>query len=157
MVKIVYIVLLISFIFIGSYKSKDDSHDIAIPQVLNPVSNNLIPKNNSTSVNNNLPEARKAREIVVDQSNKEYIDKKMKETAFTFRDDYKTESPRLSKEEIAAAPVVAEFTMNVNGRDAYVVVVEKDGKTYDASDGVRIYIPEGLKTHSKLLDFLYSR
>lgn len=156
MVKIIYVILLIAFVFIGSYKSKDNTYDGATPQVLNPISNNLFRKNNSTLVNNKLPEARKAREIVVDQSNKEYVDKKMRETAFTFRDDYKTEAPRLSREEIAAAPIVAEFTMNVNGRDANVVVVEKDGFTYDASDGVRIYIPEGLKNYSKLLDFLYN-
>ena len=86
-----------------------------------------------------LPVAAKAREIKI---LKDDVTWKMKKTPYSYADDIKTTTPRLTKEEIAKAPVVDVIEMNYNGEDMELVVVEKDGKTFDASDGVRVYIPK---------------
>lgn len=153
MVKIAYILLLIIFVLFASCKKEPDKSVQQIPKVQKSISTNLLKSDDGKLDYKSLPFASKAKVINSEGSSS---DQKMKKTSFTFSPNYKTEMPRLSKEEIAKAPVVAQFTMNVNGKDADVVVVEKDGLTYDASDGVRIYIPESLKFHSHILDFLYN-
>lgn len=153
MVKIVYMFLLIAFTLFASCKKEPDESVQQIPKVQKSISTNLLKSTNGELDYKSLPVASKAKIINSEASSS---DQKMKKTSFTFSPNYKTEMPRLSKEEIAKAPIVAQFTINVNGKDADVVVVEKDGLTYDASDGVRIYIPESLKFNSPILDFLYN-
>lgn len=153
MVKIAYMLLLIIFILFASCKKEPDKSVQQVPRVQKTISTNLLESNDGKPDYRLLPVASKAKIVNSEGSSS---NQKMKKTSFTFSPNYKTEMPRLSKEEIAKAPVVAQFTMNVNGRDADVVVVEKDGLTYDASDGVRIYIPESLKFHSPILEFLYN-
>lgn len=89
--------------------------------------------------NKELPVAAKAREIKILQDDTAW---KTKKTPYSYADDIKITTPRLTKEEIAKAPVVDVIKMNYNGEDMELVVVEKDGKTFDASDGVRVYIPK---------------
>lgn len=87
---------------------------------------------------NNLPVAGSVKII---EHPVENMDIKTQRTPLTFDRNVKTISPRLSKEEIQKAKIVDIIPMNIDNKDVNIIVVEKDGKTYDASDGVRIYIP----------------
>lgn len=152
MFKFIYLFITLILLFLGIWKS--NSEHIPQEQPL-PSVNAAIDLNTSKANNEELPKASKAKTVNEYKSLSSELDQKMKKTTFSFSPEYKTILPRLSKEEIAVAPVVARIPMNVNNQDIEVVVVEKDGKTYDASDGVRIYMPESLKFHSEILDFLY--
>lgn len=153
MVKVIYCILLIVFVLFASCKKDSDKTSSSLPSVQQTVSVNLLKVDSANKLQEQLPVAHNAKVVSADSVS---VNSKMKKTSFTFSDSYKSEMPRLTKAEIMKAPVVAKFTMNVNGKDAEVVVVEKDGLTYDASDGIRIYIPESLKFHSPILDFLYN-
>ena len=97
--------------------------------------------NNSLSKENLPIPARAKNNLDITNESKEKLAWKTKKTPYSYRDDVKTILPRLTKEEIEKAPVVDILRMNYNGEDIEVVVVEKDGKTYDTSDGVIIFVP----------------
>ena len=59
----------------------------------------------------------------------------------TFKEGQKTVSPRLSKEEILKAKIVKIVPRRINGENMEMVIVEKDGLYYDASDGVMVFMP----------------
>lgn len=156
MVKVVYCLIALFLLSLGFFKSSlnESNENTSLPDVNKVIVLNKIEDNNSNE-KIELPQSSKAKTLNEYQSSDGIMEEKMRKTTFSFSPQYKTLSPRLSKEEIAIAPIVARFPMNVNNQDIEVVVVEKDGKTYDASDGVRIYMPESLKFHSEVLDFLY--
>lgn len=128
----------IGYVFLYFSDSKKNENNGALPAVDNAFSRvsgtGLVVDNKSKE----LPEAVSAKKIMINSSN---LDLKTAKTAWTFPQDIKTREKRLTPEEIAKAPIVDVIKMNINNRDYNIVVVEKDGKTYDASDGVRIYVP----------------
>nr|DAL32994.1 MAG TPA_asm: hypothetical protein [Caudoviricetes sp.] len=79
--------------------------------------------------------------VIDNNSDSGNLDRKSKLTAYSYPADKKTFEKRLTREEIAEAPIIDIIPMNVNGKKMELVVVEKDGMTYDASDGVRVFIP----------------
>ena len=102
-----------------------------------------------------LPVAKPVKEVseIVEKDDLRY-----KETPLTYSMDVKT-TERLTREEIAEAPIVDIIPMRVNNQDMHLVLVQKNGKIYDASDGVRYFIPLDLdkirKTTSRKGDFYY--
>lgn len=124
------------FLYFSDSKKNDNNRDLPIVgNSFSGVSNTDL---SSSKELKELPSAVPAKKIMIDSLN---LDLKTAETAWTFPKNVKTREKRLTREEIAKAPIVDIIKMNINNRDYNIVVVEKDGKTYDASDGVRIYVP----------------
>ena len=127
--------------------NNDDNHDQngILPVVENDSTNLFIKDNNGNDGKTflrkevKLPVPRSVQEISISSSD---FERKTRKTPYTYKYDVKTRIPRLTKEEIAAAPIVDIVKMRMNGEDMEMVVVEKDGKTYDASDGVIVYFPK---------------
>lgn len=157
MFRLGYLLVLIFFVVFGVYKynidSKDD--DFKLPEPDKVVTLLSVQESSGEKSDFKLPDASRVKKVE-SSSVQVSAEDKSKSTSFTYPSSYKSQLRRLSKEEIQEAPIVARFIMNVNGKDAEVIVVEKDGMTYDASDGIRIYMPESLKLKSRLLDFLYN-
>lgn len=137
-----FIMLGISFItfllfnFWGTYNNKQ-KNNFPSDYSVNDILLKKIEKNideNSVS----LPAPREAKIVNIDnfESNK-----KMKRTPYTYDSSIKTIIPRLTKEEIEKARVVDVVKMKMNGQNMEMIVVEKDGLTYDASDGVVVFLP----------------
>ena len=145
MISIVSFLFLVFSVFYFSDKDKINTMSFELPELervstkhfnngffgLGPFDDNYVGRS--------LPEVSKAREVKVD---KDDVGWKTKRTPYSYADDVKTMIPRLTKEEIEKAPVVDVIPMNYNGQDIDLVVVRVGGKTYDASDGVRVYIPK---------------
>lgn len=85
-----------------------------------------------------MPVPKKAKIVNIDNLESS---KKMKKTPYTYDSSIKTTIPRLTKEEIEKAPVVDVVKMKMNGENMEMIVVEKNGLTYDASDGVVVFLP----------------
>lgn len=128
----------IGYVFLYFSDSKKNDNNNALPTVTDISINSLKSDLSTDNKLKELPVAVPARKIMIDSSN---LDVKTAKTAWTFSEDVKTREKRLTPEEVAKAPIVDVIKMNINNRDYNIVVVEKDGKTYDASDGVRIYVP----------------
>lgn len=94
--------------------------------------------NKFSKVEESLPIPNNVKEITISSSD---FDRKMRKTPYTYDSNVKTLVPRLTREEIAAAPIVDVVKMRMNGQDMEMVVVEKNGMTYDASDGVVVFFP----------------
>lgn len=123
-----------SFLFYQSENSRG-----AVPTVTNDAVNLLsvdAPKEKAVLA---LPNPGSVKEIHIKSDD---YDRKTKPTPLTFKNGQKTVSPRLSKEEILKAKIVKIVPMRVNGENMEMVIVEKDGLYYDASDGVMVYMPE---------------
>lgn len=128
----------VGYIFLYFIDSEKKDNNIPSLTVDNISSNSLMSNFSTDNKLRELPEAVPAKKIMVDSLN---LNEKTAKTAWTFPKDVKTRDKRLTSEEIAKAPVVDVIKVNINNKDYNIVVVEKDGKTYDASDGVRIYVP----------------
>lgn len=105
------------------------------------VNHDAISLKQKSSNDNKINDLPVAGSVKIIEHPVENMDIKTQRTPLTFDRNVKTISPRLSKEEIQKAKVVDIIPMNIDNKDVNIIVVEKDGKTYDASDGVRIYIP----------------
>lgn len=135
----VIILCLYSFFYIFDFLYKENRpDDISIPTVHSEA---ILLKNytsKDTSKDMELPLPSEAKLVNI---NKPVENSFMNATPLTFSEKMKTFHPRLSKEEILKAKVVDVIPMNIDNQDFNIIVVEKDGLTYDASDGVRIYVP----------------
>ena len=137
-----YIMLVISFItfllfsFWVTYNNQKDntSNDYSINDILLKKTEKNIGYERSIS----LPVPEKAKMVNIDNLESS---KKMKKTPYTYDSSIKTTIPRLTKEEIEKAPVVDVVKMKMNGESMEMIVVKKDGLTYDASDGVVVFLP----------------
>lgn len=87
-----------------------------------------------------LPEAAAAK-VTVGSNTEESKQMKLRQTPFSYPEGVKTIDERISKEDIMKAPIVYVIPMSTKFTKYELVVVEKDGKLYDASDGVRVYTP----------------
>lgn len=123
-----------SFLLYQSENNKD-----AAPTVTNEAVNLLSVNDPKENVVSALPNPGSVKEIHIKSDD---YDRKTKPTPLTFKEGQKTVSPRLSKEEILKAKIVKIVPMRVNGENMEMVIVEKDGLYYDASDGVMVYMPE---------------
>lgn len=103
---------------------------------------NLASLDNETEKSIPLPIVKSVKEIHISNND---LENKMKPTPLTFSKETKTVSPRLTAEEIKKAKIVKIIPMRVNGENMEMVVVEKDGLHYDASDGVMVFMPENFK------------
>ena len=128
----------IGYLFLYFSDSKKNDNNSVLPTATDVSTNSLKSDLSTDDKLRELPVAVPARKIMIDSSN---LDIKTAKTAWTFSKDVKTRDKRLTSEEIARAPIVDVIKVNINNKDYNIVVVEKDGKTYDASDGVRIYVP----------------
>lgn len=128
----------IGYVFLYFSDSKKNDNSTLLPIVTGISTNSLKTNLSNDNKLRELPVAIPARKIMIDSSN---LDVKTAKTAWTFSKDVKTRDKRLTSEEIAKAPIVDVIKVNINNKDYNIVVVEKDGQTYDASDGVRIYVP----------------
>lgn len=126
-----------SFLFYQNENNKG-----AIPNVTNEAVNLLSVNDPKEKVVPALPNPGSVKEIHIKSDD---YDRKTKPTPLTFKEGQKTVSPRLSKEEILKAKIVKIVPMRVNGEDMEMVIVEKDGLHYDASDGVMVYMPENFE------------
>lgn len=126
------------YIFLYFSDSNKNENIGTLPTVGNAFSRFSVTDRPFENKSRELPNVVPAKRIMIDSSN---LDLKTAKTAWTFPRDVKTREKRLTPEEIAKAPIVDIIKMNINNKDYNIVVVEKDGKTYDASDGVRIYVP----------------
>lgn len=139
---------LIGFLFLynfGIFSSLSGSDDQITPIPIVQKAKSILAKDDLANTNdalsrskNDLPIPKSVKEITISSSD---IDRKMKKTPYTYDPNVKTQIPRLTKEEIAAAPIVDVVKMRMNGQNMEMVVVEKDGMTYDASDGVVVFFP----------------
>ena len=140
--KSIFCVLFLAIFSIGYvflyFIDSEKKDNISLPTVNNISSNSLMSNSFTDNKLRELPEAVPAKKIMIDSLN---LNEKTAKTAWTFPKDVKTRDKRLTSEEIAKAPVVDVIKININNKDYNIIVVEKDGKTYDASDGVRIYVP----------------
>lgn len=133
----------IGYIFFYFHDSNPSEENFTLPQSdkaiisLPSVGQKAVNRNFSNN-DSSLPAARNIKEITISN---EDVDRKTAKTPLTFPSDRKTVFPRLSPEEIVKAPIVDIVRMNIDNQNYDIVVVEKDGVTYDASDGVRIYVP----------------
>ena len=132
---ICYSIFYIVSVFVVSQQNTEENK---VPSVGKAIVLSKVDESSKSKTEVPLPSA-PARKIV--ELYGENPDWKMKKTPLSFDDDYKTLSPRLSKEEIAKAPVVKIIPMKVNGEYAEMIIVEKDGLRYDASDGVMVHMP----------------
>ena len=123
-----------SFLFYQNENGKGE-----IPKVTNDAVNLLSVNDPKEKVAPTLPRPGSVKEIHIKSDD---YDLKTKPTPLTFKEGQKTVSPRLSKEEILKAKIVKIVPMRVNGENMEMVIVEKDGLYYDASDGVMVYMPE---------------
>lgn len=123
-----------SFLFYQNEKNRE-----AVPKITNEAVNLLSVNDFKEKKQLVLPDPGKVKELYI--KNDDY-DRKTKPTPLTFKKDQKTVSPRLSKEEIQQAKIAKIIPMRVNGENMEMVIVEKDGLYYDASDGVMVFMPE---------------
>lgn len=123
-----------SFLF---YQSEDIKGEV--PAITNEAVNLLSVNNSKEKEQPVLPNPGKVKELHIKSDDYE---RKTKPTPMTFKQGQKTVSPRLSKEEILKAKIVKIVPMRVNGENMEMVIVEKDGLYYDASDGVMVFMPE---------------
>ena len=98
-----------------------------------------------------LPDPGKVKELHIKSDD---YDRKTKPTPLTFKKGQKTVFPRLSQEEILKAKVVKIVPMRVNGENMEMVIVEKDGLYYDASDGVMVFMPEDFEKLFRKYDMI---
>ena len=122
-----------SFLFYQNENGKGE-----IPKVTNDAVNLLSVNDPKEKVASALPNPGSVKEIHIKSDD---YDRKTKPTPLTFKEGQKTVSPRL-KEDILKAKIVKIVPMRVNGENMEMVIVEKDGLRYDASDGVMVFMPE---------------
>ena len=128
-------VLLYSFYYVNNFKNNIINDSLKLDDIN---VKNAVKLDSSSLDKGNLPKAKKARTLVREES---VVDYKMKKTPLSWGPEEKTLVPRLTPEEIKKSKVVAELPMRVGNEDMVMVIVEKDGRFYDASDGVRVYRP----------------
>lgn len=127
-----------SLFYIFSFLSFDK--EVNKEQILPEVKTvNLTPLDDKLNKHVSLPNVSPIKEIHISNTD---FENKMKSTPLTFSKKIKTVSPRLTAEEIKEARIVKVIPMRVNGENIEMVVVEKDGLHYDASDGVMVFMPE---------------
>lgn len=146
---ILYTIVYCFVYFFNYFNSPSSDTDQSLPDVA--ASSNLLDYGKDDSEGNTgrtllekrikvLPEAAAAK-LVVGSNTEESNLMKLRKTPFSYPEDMETIDERISREDIMKAPIVYVIPMSTKFTKYELVVVEKDGKLYDASDGVRVYTP----------------
>lgn len=122
-----------SFLFYQNENNRE-----SVPKITDEAVNLLSVNDSKKKEQLVLPNPGKVKEIHIKSDD---YDRKTKPTPLTFKEGQKTVSPRLSKEEILKAKIVKIVPRRINGENMEMVIVEKDGLYYDASDGVMVFMP----------------